>query len=117
MFKLSRMAELECSSEKFEGREDCAFIRQDSWNAFNEIKAVVRFDKSAKWKVIDDFGFDELSCDENGDILLNHVWPDRQSFFHHLLSFGDKAEILEPLEYRAQFSMFVEKILKKYDQT
>lgn len=59
--------------------------------------------------MIDEFGADRLIYNENGDILINYVWSDKQSFFHHIMSFGDKAEILEPLEYRTEFAEFIEK--------
>lgn len=117
MFRLSRITDLECTDEKFEKRENCEFTRHERWETSFEIKASVRFDKSAKWRVIDDYSVDLIQYDENGDILLNHVWSDKQSLFRYVLSFGDKAEISEPLEYRAEFSEFVEKILKKYTQT
>ncbi len=117
MFKLSRMTELKCTDEVFQERENGEFKRQDRWNRCDEIKAVVKFDKSAKWRVIDDFGAERLLYDGNGDIVINSVWSDKQSFFYNILSFGDKAEILEPLEYRTGFSAFLEKILEKYHQT
>ena len=117
MFKLSRMTGLEASGEIFEKRENCEYTRQDNWNRSGGIKAAVRFDKSAKWKVIDDFGADRLQFDENGNILIHYVWQDKQSFLYHILSFGDKAEILEPVEYRGELAEFIERILKKYHGT
>lgn len=115
IFKLSRMTELKATDEIFEERANCEFNRQDCFDIFDKIKALVRVDKSAQWRVIDEFGADRLIYNENGDILINYVWSDKQSFFHHIMSFGDKAEILEPLEYRTEFAEFIEKILKKYN--
>lgn len=117
MFKLTRITELKCTGETFEKRASSEFIRKDRWNAFDEVKAVIRFDKSAKWRVIDDFGAGSLHYDENGDILFSHVWANKEIFFYHILSFGDKAEIIETEEYRNEFIAFVEKIVKKYKKT
>lgn len=117
MFKLTRMSGLRCTGSVFEKRENFEFVRQDSWNISDRIHAVVRFDQSAKWKVIDDFGADRISYEANGDILIDDTWADRQTLFHHILSFGEQAEILEPEELRIGFSEFVEKIAKIYHKT
>lgn len=114
MFKLTRMLGLKCTGERFEKRSDTEYIRQDRWNTFEEIRAVVKFDKSAKWKAVDDFGAERLSCEENGHLLLRDTWPDKASLFHHILSFGDKAEILEPEALRGEFCAYVQKIVKQY---
>lgn len=117
MFKLTRMTGLRYTGSVFEKRENFEFVRQDRWKISDRIHAVVRFDQSAKWKVIDDFGADRICDKENGDILIDDTWPDRQSLFHHILSFGEQAEILEPEELRSGFLEFVEKIVKIYHKT
>ncbi len=116
MFKLTRMTELECTEERFEKRANAEYTRKVNWNAFDEIKAVVKFDKMVKWKAIDDFGAEGMDCDEKGDLLLSHVWPDKESMFHQILSYGDKAEILEPEALRSEFAAYAQKIFKQYKQ-
>lgn len=117
MFKLARIAGLKCTDETFEKKISPEFTRQDRWNTLDEVKAVIKFDKLAKWRVIDDFGAGQLHYDENGDILLSHVWASKDSLFYHILSYGDKAEIIEPEAYRNEFLAFAEKIVKKYNKT
>ena len=117
MFKLTRITELKCTDETFEKRDSPEFTRQDRWNTLDGVKAVIKFDKLAKWRVMDDFGADQLRYDENGDILLSHVWVNKDSFFYHILSYADKAEIIEPKEYRNEFLMFAKKIVNKYMDT
>lgn len=117
MFKITRITELKCTDETFAKRENAGYIRQDHWDASGDVKAVIKFDKSARWKVIDDFGAERLSYDNNGDIWLSYVWVSKELFFYHMLSFGDKAEIVEPVEFRNEFCDFVKKILIKYNKT
>jgi len=117
MFKLSRMTKLKCSDETFAKRENAGYIRQDRWDASGDVKALIKFDKSVRWKVIDDFGAERLRYDDNGDLWLSYVWVSKESFFYHMLSFGNKAEIVEPVEFRNEFCDFVKKILLKYHKT
>ena len=117
MFKLTRMTELKCTDETFAKRENAGYIRQDYWDASGDVKAVIKFDKSSRWKVIDDFGTERLHYDDNGDLWLSYVWVSKESFFYHMLSFGDKDEIVEPAEFRNEFCDFVKKILIKYNKT
>lgn len=114
MFKLARMDDLKCTDEFFEKRENSGFSRCDNWNICNNIRATVKFDRSAKWKVIDDFGTQYPEYDENGNILLNHIWADKDALFHYVLSFGDKAEIIEPAVYRQEFLRLLENMTEKY---
>lgn len=114
MFKLARMADLKCTDKTFEKRGQSEFVRLDNWNVCDNIKAIVKFDRSAKWKVIDDFGMEHLEYDQNQNILLNYTWVDKNALFHYVLSLGDKAEIIQPIEYRREFAELLESIMQKY---
>lgn len=114
MFKLTRITDLKCTGEKCESRTVPQYICRDAWNTSEEIKALVRFDSEVKWRVIDEFGAESLRYDKNGDIVFECTQSDLRSFFCHILSFGDKAEILEPEEYRREFSELLKKVQNKY---
>ncbi|MDE5740982.1 MAG: WYL domain-containing protein, partial [Oscillospiraceae bacterium] len=78
------------------------------------IEARVKFDKSVKWRVIDEFGTELPDFEEDGSARLTFTWSDVPSFYQYILSFGDKAEIISPDEYRREFSTFLQNILEKY---
>lgn len=113
MFKLTRMTELECTGEKREDREVPEYVCNKLTNTDNDIKALVRFDISEKWRIIDDFGADRIKYDGD-DILMEFTWSDTDSFYRYILTFCDKAEIVEPMKYRKEFSELVKRISQKY---
>ncbi|MBQ5316462.1 MAG: YafY family transcriptional regulator [Oscillospiraceae bacterium] len=113
MFKLTRMTALELTGEKRIRRDippyECDKLRHTK----GEIEATVRFDSSVRWRIIDEFG---AECAENagGDIILTFTWSDVPAFYRYMLTFGDKAEILAPTEYRSEYLALLENIIKKY---
>ncbi len=115
MFKLTRLTDLECTNESCELREVPEYTCDKLRHTKGEIEATVKFDKSLKWRIIDEFGTELPRFDENGDILLTFTWSDVPSFYSYILSFGDKAEILSPKEYRSEFNEMIKRILEKYE--
>ena len=115
MFKMSRIAGLQMTDKPIEPREAPEYQQQNWWGKDSQVKATVRFDKSVKWRLIDEWGVDRLQYDEGGNIVISFTWSDLPSLFHFILSFGDKAEILEPVEYRKQFAEILKKLQIKYD--
>lgn len=115
MFKLTRLTDLECTNESCELREVPEYTCDKLRHTKGEIEATVKFDKSLKWRIIDEFGTELPRFDENGDILLTFTWSDVPSFYSYILSFGDKAEILSPKEYRSEFNEMIKRISEKYE--
>lgn len=114
MFKLTRLADLKSAGEKFERRGVPEYSCDKLRHTNGEIEAEVRFDKSVKWRVIDEFGT-ELPCfEEDGSARLTFTWSDVPSFYQYILSFGDKAEIISPYEYRRGFKELLKRIYEKY---
>lgn len=115
MFKMSRIAGLQMTDKPIEPREAPEYQQQNWWGKDSQVKATVRFDKSVKWRLIDEWGVDRLQYDEGGNIVISFTWSELPSLFHFILSFGDKAEILEPVEYRKQFAEILKRLQIKYD--
>lgn len=113
MFKLTRMSELNITDDKIKEREvpeySCDKLRHTKGGA----EAVVRFDNSVKWRIIDEFGTDIPQFGEN-EIILRFTWSDVPSLYQYILSFGDKAEIISTEEYRRGFSEILKNLKKIY---
>ena len=114
MFKLTRLADLTLTGEKCGEREIPEYVCDKLRHTKGKIEAVVRFDKSVKWRIIDEFGTELPQYDEDGNILLRFTWLDVQSFYQYILTFGDNAEIISPMEYRKEFAELLKKIAEKY---
>lgn len=114
MFKLSRIADLQLTDMPIENRDIPEYHQQNLWDIDSQIKATVRFDKHVKWRLIDEWGVDFLKYDDDGNIVVTFTWADLPSFFQFILSFGDKAEIIKPAEYRKEFADILKNIQECY---
>lgn len=114
MFKLTRLTDLKISEEKCEKRDIPPFVSDKLRHTEGEIEATARFDKSVKWRIIDEFGTELPKFDTEGNSTLTFTWSDVPSFYRYILSFGDDAEILNPKEYREEFKELLNNIQNKY---
>lgn len=115
MFKLSRMTELENTHTSFEKRNIPEYTCDKLRHTKGDFLAEVRFDKSVKWRIIDEFGTELPRYDDDGNVYLEFSWIDKPSLFRYILTFGDDAEIISPESARKEFSELVKKISDKYD--
>lgn len=114
LFKLTRMTELKIIEEKFEQRDIPEYKCDKLRHTKGEISAVVRFDSSVKWRIVDEFGTENFSENDDGSIILTFTWSDKASFFSYILGFGENAEIISPVGYREEFAELLKNISDKY---
>jgi len=114
MFKLTRMTELKCTDETFVQREIPEYSCDKLRHTRGEISATVKFDKSVKWRIVDEFGTENFNEDSEGNIILNFTWTDKLSFYSYILGFRECAEIISPPEFRTEFSELLKNITNKY---
>ncbi|MCI7768655.1 MAG: YafY family transcriptional regulator [Oscillospiraceae bacterium] len=115
MFKLSRMTDLKNTHTSFEKRNIPEYTCDKLRHTKGDFLAKVRFNKSVKWRIIDEFGTVLPRYDDEGNIYLDFSWMDKPSLFRYILTFGDDAEIISPESARKEFSELVKKISDKYD--
>ncbi|MDE6745790.1 MAG: YafY family transcriptional regulator, partial [Oscillospiraceae bacterium] len=97
MFKLTRMTDLTVG-EAFAPQEIPAYTCDKLRHTRGEIAVRVRFDSSVKWRLVDEFGAEYLTEDEDGSITLDFTWSDVPSFYSYIAGFRDAAEIIAPEE-------------------
>lgn len=115
LFKLSRMTELSDRHIRFEPRDIPLYVCDKLRHTRGGVTAEVRFDRSVKWRIIDEFGAELPTYDDEGNVYLEFTWQDKASLFNYILTFGDKAEIISPKEYRREFLELLKNISDKYD--
>ena len=113
LFKLNRLWNLELRTEPFAARElpleELDFDRYFSTGAYH-LKAL--FEKSEKYRLVEEYGPD--CCREaQGGLLLERDFASYSNMREWMLSFGDRAEVLEPEELRADLQRQAEAMLKK----
>lgn len=114
LFKLTRMTELKSTEDIFVQRDIPEYKCDKLRHTRGEISATVRFDKSTKWRIVDEFGNENFTEDENGNIILTFTWSDKFSFYSYILGFKENAEIISPAEYRDEFLKLLKNITDKY---
>ena len=72
------------------------------------------FDKSCKWRLVEEFGPDCFKEQEDGRLLFHADYTNREELVTWLLTFREKAELLEPVELREEIYMSLRKILEVY---
>ncbi len=115
MFKLTRISGLRNTGEKCQPRTVPLYTCDKLRHTDGGITAEVLFDKSVKWRLADEFGSEMLRENPDGSISMTFTWSDVQSFYKYILTYGDKAEIISPEEYRLEFSLLLKKISDNYN--
>jgi len=115
MFKLNRMDQIRCTNEDCEKREIPLYHmdpRKVQWT--NGVEVTAEFDKSMKWRLIEEFGINSFIENADGRLLINIGWSDQESLFGWLLGFRDCVRIIEPVEYQKDFLNLLERIKNLY---
>ena len=116
MFKLSRMDLLQETDALFEPREVPMPDLSDEKIFPGGIRIRVLFAPEMKWRLMEEFGPDHLSEQDDGRLMLRAEYSDMDSLITWLMTFGDKAEILEPEEARTRLKEVVGNMVKIYDK-
>ncbi len=76
--------------------------------------AVIRMGPEMKWRLVEEYGPDSFKVQEDGSLLIEWGFTDRENLFGWLLSFGANAELLEPQKLRREFAEVLERMTKRY---
>ena len=69
-----------------------------------------------KWRLVEEFGPNCYEVREDGRLLLIQDYSNMNDLTIWMLTFGDKVEVLEPLELRENLKTMAESMLKKYGE-
>ncbi|MEK0314827.1 helix-turn-helix transcriptional regulator [Cohnella sp. 56] len=115
IFKLARMSRLQVQREAFAPR-DFKPLPMDggAWMSGEWVEVKIRIHRSVADRVIERFGEDYIL--ERGDetCLAKYSIVNNSHGYDKLLAFGDKCEVVEPVEVRRALREYVSKILAQY---
>jgi len=122
-FRVDRMMDINLSEvNRYESSKMSTFniveYSNKVFNMFsgNECKIVLKFDNSLVNVVIDRFGKDIfIHSKTDKDFKITVKVAESSTFFGWLLMFGNKVEIVEPMDIRNSFIKFVDDVKKLYD--
>ena len=96
LFKLNRMDDVRKSEEAFDCREAPMPDLSNEKIFPGKIAVKALFAPDMKWRLVEDFGPDCFTESEDGKLLFTAKYTDMENLITWLLTYGDKAEILEP---------------------
>ncbi|MDO4332778.1 MAG: YafY family protein [Eubacteriales bacterium] len=114
LFKLNRMDGVACTKEPFwkrlDSRPDLSAGRIFPANFWVK----VRFAPECKWRLIEEYGKGSFSETEDGTLLFSGGFTNKENLISWILAFGDKAELLEPVQLREELGRIGEAIRLTY---
>lgn len=116
MFKLNRMDRIQETDESFECR-NIAMPDLSNEKIFpGGIKVKVLFEPDQKWRLVEEFGSKCFTEYDDGRLLFTGDYTDLGNLITWLMTFGDKAEVIEPREAREAISQMVKRMMKIYKE-
>lgn len=114
LFKLNRMDKLEVSEIVYIRRPvPLPDLRNERIFPGN-IRVKALFEASCKWRLVEEFGIDCFKTQEDGKLLFQADYTDRENLIAWLLTFGDKAEVLEPIAIREELRKLIKRMQEIY---
>ena len=77
------------------------------------MKAV--FESDCKWRLVEEFGVKSFRELDSGKLLFQADYTDKENLITWLLSFREKAVLLEPVEIREELKKAIRKMQDKYE--
>ena len=114
LFKLNRMDDVRETEEAFACREVAMPDLSNEKIFPGEIKVTALFERDQKWRLVEEFGPKCFTENDDGRLLFTADYTDMDSLITWLMTFGDKAEVLEPYEARKIIAQTAKKMLKIY---
>lgn len=114
LFKLNRMDDLHLTGAGFEKRPAPLpdLSTQHIFPGGIRVKAL--FAADCAWRLAEEFGRDCYVPQADGRLLFQTDYTDKENLIHWLLTFGEKAELLEPIEIRRELAEKIKRMGENY---
>ncbi len=114
LYKLNRIYDMKPIDQNFE-LQDIPEEALDFQKYFtDEIQAVILFDKSEKYHLIEQYGLNSFTETPSGKLRFSFSFTNESYLLSWLLGFGERAELIEPKELRQIIKMQLNNMLEKY---
>lgn len=114
LFKLTRISELFLEEKTFEPRPVVMpdFTTEHIFPAKIQVKAL--FSADCRWRLMEEYGQDCFVEQSDGKLLFSCGFTDEENLIGWLLSFGDRARLLEPEYLQEKLSRIGKSIWESY---
>lgn len=116
LYKLNRMCNL-AATDLYYDLQEIPPEKLDFDNYFSDdIHAVILFDVSQKYRLIDEYGADSFTELPEGQLRFSFAFTNESYLLSWVLGFGETAELLEPAELRPVLKSRLRQMLGKYSE-
>lgn len=115
LFKLNRMDQVKIMEQEFLKRQVPMPDLSDERVFPGGIKVKALFEQDCKWRLVEEFGTESFEVQEDGKLLFQSDYTNKDNLLTWLLSFREKAELLEPEEIREEIKVSIECMKKRYE--
>jgi predicted DNA-binding transcriptional regulator YafY len=116
LFKLNRMDGVQKREKVYECREVAMPDLSNEKLFPGGIKVKALFEPDQKWRLVEEFGPSCFIENDDGRLLFTADYTDMENLITWLMTFGDKAEVLEPKEAREKIASMVQKMTTIYKE-
>lgn len=116
LFKLNRMDNVRRTEKIFECREVTMPDLSNEKIFPVGIKVKALFEEDQKWRLVEEFGPECFSEYDDGRLLFTADYTDMESLVTWLMTFGEKAEVLEPKEAREKMARIARRMTTIYKE-
>ncbi len=117
LFKLNRMDKVEETDKEFICRRNVPVPDLSTEKIFpGGIKVKALFTRDMKWRLVEEFGPHCFMEADDGRLLFTADYTDMENLVTWLMTFGAKAEVLEPAEARSIIRRNAEETLQIYKE-
>ncbi len=114
LYKLNRLSSLHTATKSFALRDIPDGKIDFNQHFTDDIKVTAIFDVEMKYRLLETYGESCYTQLPDGRLKFTFAFTNKDYLFEWLLSFGDKVELIEPVELRKELKNILEKTLKKY---
>ncbi|MCI8409511.1 MAG: YafY family transcriptional regulator [Lachnospiraceae bacterium] len=114
LFKLNRMEKVHTNKNGFKKREVPMpdLSNERIFPGGIQVKAI--FEPECKWRLVEEFGIESFKVQKDGKLLFQADYTNKENLISWIISFQDKAELLEPKEIREELKRNIDNMRKKY---
>lgn len=116
LFKLNRMDQVAESAQEFVSRNAPIPDLSNEKIFPGGIKVKALFAPDVKWRLVEEFGPHCFTENDDGRLLFSADYTDIENLVTWILTFGAKAEVLEPKEVRNAIRRIAEETIKLYKE-
>lgn len=114
MFKLNRLERMELTQVSIEERQVPLPDLSNERIFPPKVKVKALFSQEVKWRLIEEFGLDCFTAEQDGRLLFEADYADEESLISWLLTFGRQAELFEPEALRESLKRTVMEMAENY---